>query len=70
MTPIVFKLFSIAVVCATVSTPDANPETIQISVFASPERIFLKSSLPCKLALREPTTARVLSILHSKSLPL
>ena len=70
MTPMVFKLFSMAEVCATVSIPDANPETIQISVLFKPEIIFLKLSLELELAFLEPTTAKVLSKLQSNNLPL
>ena len=57
-------------VCATVSIPEARPETIQISVLPSPEIIFFKLFLEFVLAFLEPTTAKVLSRLQSKSFPL
>ena len=63
-------LFSIAAECATVSMPDASPDTIQISVFFNPEMIFFRLSLAFVLAFLEPTIAKVFSKLHSNNLPL
>ena len=54
-----------AVLCATVSIPSANPDTMHISVFENPSRIFLKLFFAFSLAFLEPTTASVLSKLHS-----